>query len=46
MLTNSDHPFILDLYKDFQIEIIETKRLISSDPKTRTGIDIIVLGGL
>jgi DNA adenine methylase len=46
ILTNSNHPFILDLYKDFQIEIIETKRLISSDPKTRTGIDIIVLGGL
>ena len=46
MLTNSDHPFILDLYKDFQIKIIETKRLISSDPKTRKGIDIIVLGGL
>lgn len=46
MLTNSDHPFILDLYKDFHIEIVETKRLISSNPKTRTGIDIIVLGGL
>lgn len=46
MLTNSDHPFILDLYKEFQIETIETKRLISSNPNTRTGIDIIVLGGL
>ncbi|MEG4904450.1 Dam family site-specific DNA-(adenine-N6)-methyltransferase [Microcoleus sp. F10-A1] len=46
MLTNSDHPFILDLYKDFHIEIIETKRLISSNPNTRTGKDIIVLGGL
>ena len=46
MLTNSDHPFILDLYKEFHIETIETKRLISSDPNTRTGIDIIVLGGL
>ena len=46
MLTNSDHPFILDLYKEFHIETIETKRLISSNPNTRTGIDIIVLGGL
>jgi len=46
MLTNSNHPLILDLYKDFQIKIIETKRLISSNPKTRTGIDIIVLGGI
>ena len=46
MLTNSNHPLILDLYKDFHIEIIETKRMISSDPKTRTGVDIIVLGGI
>jgi DNA adenine methylase len=46
MLTNSNHPFILDLYKKFRIEQIETKRLISSDPKTRTGVDIIVLGGI
>jgi DNA adenine methylase len=46
MLTNSDHPFILDLYKEFHIETVETKRLISSNPNTRTGIDIIVLGGL
>lgn len=46
MLTNSDHPFILDLYRDFHIKTIETKRLISSDPNTRTGVDIIVLGGL
>lgn len=46
MLTNSDHPLILDLYKDYQIEIVKTKRLISRNPETRTGIDIIVLGGL
>jgi DNA adenine methylase len=46
MLTNSDHPFILELYKDYHLEIIETKRLISSNPSTRTGKDIIVLGGI
>ena len=46
MLTNSDHPFILDLYKEFHIKKIATKRLISSNPNTRTGTDIIVLGGL
>ncbi|HNX88866.1 MAG TPA: Dam family site-specific DNA-(adenine-N6)-methyltransferase [Paludibacteraceae bacterium] len=46
ILTNSHHPMILELYKDFHIEIIETKRMISSDPKTRTGVDIIVLGGI
>lgn len=46
MLTNSDHPFIMDLYKEFRIEIVVTKRLISSNPNTRTGIDIMVLGNL
>jgi DNA adenine methylase Dam len=46
ILTNSDHPFILDLYKEFHTEIVETKRLISSNANTRTGKDIIVLSGL
>lgn len=44
LLTNSDHPVILDLYKDFEMKIVETKRLISSNPNTRIGKDIIVLG--
>ncbi len=44
LLTNSEHPVILDLYKDFEIKIVETKRLISSNPNTRIGKDIIVLG--
>jgi DNA adenine methylase Dam len=44
LLTNSDHPVILELYKDFEIKIIETKRLISSNPNTRFGKDIIVIG--
>lgn len=42
ILTNSDHATVLDLYKDYDIKIIETKRFISSNPKTRTGKDIIV----
>ena len=46
MPTKSEPPPIFGLYKDFHIEIIETKRMISSDPKTRTGVDIIVLGGI
>ena len=46
VLTNSEHPFILDLYKNFEIKIIDTKRMISSNPKTRTSTDIIVLGGM
>jgi DNA adenine methylase Dam len=45
MLTNSDHPFILDLYKDYEIIVCNTKRMISSSSKTRTGKDIIVKGG-
>lgn len=44
LLTNSDHPTILELYKDYEIRIIETKRLISSNPETRVGRDIIVIG--
>ncbi|MBN2766858.1 MAG: Dam family site-specific DNA-(adenine-N6)-methyltransferase [Paludibacteraceae bacterium] len=44
LLTNSYHPFILDLYKDFEIRIIETKRMISSNSNTRNGKDIIVIG--
>jgi len=45
LLTNSDHPTILELYKNYEIRIIETKRLISSNPETRVGKDIIVIGG-
>jgi DNA adenine methylase Dam len=44
VLTNSDHPFVLELYKDYEIKTIQTKRLISSNPSTRTGTDIIVIG--
>ncbi|MBZ0184027.1 MAG: Dam family site-specific DNA-(adenine-N6)-methyltransferase [Melioribacteraceae bacterium] len=46
ILTNSDHPEIIELYSEYNIKIIETKRLISSNPKTRDGKDIIVLGNL
>lgn len=45
VLTNSDHEVILDLYSDYEIDIIETRRMISSNSKTRTGKDIIVTGG-
>lgn len=44
ILTNSNHPFILDLYRDYEIRIIDTKRLISSNPETRNGQDIVVIG--
>lgn len=42
MLTNSNHPFILDLYKEFEIEVYETRRTINSKSDKRTGQDIIV----
>ncbi|KAF1293544.1 Dam family site-specific DNA-(adenine-N6)-methyltransferase [Candidatus Enterococcus leclercqii] len=42
MLTNSAHPLILDLYKDFDIQVFETKRMINSNAAKRTGQDIIV----
>lgn len=45
ILTNSDHPVIMELYKDYEIKSIETKRMINSDAKNRTGVDIIVIGG-
>ena len=45
VLTNSDHEVILDLYSDYKIDIIETRRMISSNSKTRKGKDLIVAGG-
>lgn len=45
VLTNSDHEVILDLYSDYRIKIKETRRMISSNSKTRKGKDIIVVGG-
>ena len=44
VLTNSSHPFIVDLYKDYEIKTVETKRLISCNAETRFGKDIIVIG--
>jgi DNA adenine methylase len=46
ILTNSAHPIIFDLYKNFEIRVIPSKRLVSCNPETRTGEDIIVLGGV
>ncbi len=44
VLTNSDHPIILELFQNYKIKIVETRRLISSNSSTRTGKDIIVIG--
>lgn len=42
VLTNSNHPLVHQLYNDYTIEIIQTKRFINSDSSKRTGEDVIV----
>ncbi|MBM6940777.1 Dam family site-specific DNA-(adenine-N6)-methyltransferase [Limosilactobacillus coleohominis] len=42
LLTNSDNPLILDLYKDYDISILNTRRSINSKANKRTGKDILV----
>jgi len=41
-LTNSNHPIVKNLYSGFKYEVIQTKRHISCDSKTRKGEDVIV----
>lgn len=43
IITNSNHPFIHDLYRGFPIEVFTTKRNINSRGSGRVGEDIIVL---
>lgn len=42
ILTNSNHPLVHEQYSQFPIEVIQTKRYISCQGKSRTGEDIIV----
>lgn len=42
VLTNSNHPLVHELYGTYTIEVIQTKRFISSKGSTRTGEDVIV----
>lgn len=42
VLTNSNHPLVHQLYDQYGMRIIPTKRYISCDGKKRTGEDIIV----
>ena len=42
VLTNSNHPLVHELYKPFNIEVIQTKRYISCSGSNRKGEDIIV----
>lgn len=42
ILTNSNSEFIKDLYKDFEIQIIDVKRMINRDKDNRIGKEILV----
>lgn len=42
ILTNSNHPLVHELYKEFALEVIPTKRYISCDGAGRRGEDVIV----
>lgn len=42
ILTNSNHPLVHELYGDYIVEILQTKRYINSNSKKRVGEDIVV----
>lgn len=42
ILTNSNHPLVHQLYDQYKIEVIQTKRHISCHGNTRKGEDVIV----
>lgn len=42
IVTNSNHPLVHELFEGYEIEIVQTKRYISSDASKRTGEDVIV----
>ena len=42
MLTNHDVPLIRELYKDYNIEVVEVKRLINRNANSRTGTEVII----
>lgn len=42
ILTNSNHPLVHELYKNFTIDVIPTRRYISCNGAKRTGEDVIV----
>src|SRR5262249_20268547 len=42
LLTNSNHPLVHELYGEYKIEVLQTKRFINSKATSRTGEDVIV----
>ena len=43
VLTNSNHPYVHELYDAYEIEVVNTRRNISSKAMTRTSEDVIVI---
>jgi DNA adenine methylase len=43
VLTNSNTDFVRRMYENYTYKAVDTKRIISSDPLTRTGEDLIVI---
>lgn len=42
VLTNSNHPMVHELYGQFDIDVVDTRRNISSNSSTRKGQDLII----
>lgn len=42
VLTNSNHPLVHELYGEYQIEVLKTKRYINCNAENRIGEDVIV----
>lgn len=42
MMTNNDCDFIKNTYKDFNIKIVDVKRMINRNGKNRVGREVIV----
>lgn len=42
ILTNSNHPVVHDLYGQYELQVISTKRFINSAGSRRTGEDVLV----
>lgn len=43
ILTNSNHPLVHELYGRHRLQVVRTRRHISSSAKTRTGEDVVVM---
>ena len=43
MLSNSDTPFIRELYRDFHIEVVRAKRAINANGRKRGAVDEVIV---